>query len=83
MELRRFCSQSRVVIVAGKGGVGKTTVTAALALAATRAGMTVLIAEVEGKAGLAAAFGTDPDTVAADIAPLLEAWRTSGAVVDA
>ncbi len=60
MELRRFCSQSRVVIVAGKGGVGKTTVTAALALAATRAGMTVLIAEVEGKAGLAAAFGTEP-----------------------
>jgi Mrp family chromosome partitioning ATPase len=60
MELRRFCSQSRVVIVAGKGGVGKTTVTAALALAATRAGLRVLIAEVEGKSGLAAAFGAPP-----------------------
>ncbi len=57
MELRRFCSQSRVVIVAGKGGVGKTTVTATLAVAATRAGMSVLIAEVEGKSGLAASFG--------------------------
>src|SRR3954451_20618440 len=57
MELRRFCSQSRVVIVAGKGGVGKTTVPATLAVAATRAGMTVLIAEVEGKSGLAASFG--------------------------
>ena len=34
-------------------------------------------------ADLAAAFDTDPDTVAADIAPLLAAWRTSGAVVDA
>ena len=36
MELERFCSTSRVVIVAGKGGVGKTTVTAALAAAAAR-----------------------------------------------
>lgn len=32
---------------------------------------------------LAAAFGTDPDTVAADLAPLLAAWRASGAVVEA
>ena len=30
MELAQFCSTSRVVIVAGKGGVGKTTVTATL-----------------------------------------------------
>src|SRR5207253_3194021 len=33
MDLERFCAASRVVIVAGKGGVGKTTVTAALATA--------------------------------------------------
>ena len=45
-----------MTIVAGKGGVGKTTVTAALAVAATRAGMSVLIVEVEGKSGLAACF---------------------------
>jgi len=57
MELGRFCSTSRVVIVAGKGGVGKTTVTATLALTAARAGMRVLIVEVEGKSGLSAAFG--------------------------
>ena len=44
------------MIVAGKGGVGKTTVTAALATAATRTGMSVLIVEVEGKSGLAACF---------------------------
>jgi len=56
MELAQFCSTSRVVIVAGKGGVGKTTVTAALAVAAARTGMSVLIVEVEGKSGLAAAF---------------------------
>ena len=57
MDLEQFCSASRVVIVAGKGGVGKTTVTAALATAATRTGMSVLIVEVEGKSGLAAGFG--------------------------
>jgi anion-transporting ArsA/GET3 family ATPase len=57
MELERFCSTSRVVIVAGKGGVGKTTVTATLAVTAARAGMSVLIVEVEGKSGLSAAFG--------------------------
>ena len=56
MELAQFCSTSRVVIVAGKGGVGKTTVTATLAVAAARTGMSVLIVEVEGKSGLAAAF---------------------------
>jgi len=56
MELREFCSSSRVVIVAGKGGVGKTTVTAALAVAAARAGLRVLIVEVEGKSGLSSAF---------------------------
>jgi anion-transporting ArsA/GET3 family ATPase len=60
MELERFCSTSRVVIVAGKGGVGKTTVTAALATAAARAGKSVLIVEVEGKSGLATAFGKPP-----------------------
>ena len=57
MELAHFCSTSRVVIVAGKGGVGKTTVTATLATAAARAGMSVLIVEVEGKSGLPTAFG--------------------------
>ena len=56
MELAHFCSTSRVVIVAGKGGVGKTTVTATLAVAAARTGMSVLIVEVEGKSGLATAF---------------------------
>jgi cellulose biosynthesis protein BcsQ len=57
MDLERFCATSRVVIVAGKGGVGKTTVTAALSVAAARAGANVLIVEVEGKSGLAGSFG--------------------------
>jgi cellulose biosynthesis protein BcsQ len=46
-----------VVIVAGKGGVGKTTVTAALARAAARTGLTTLVVEVEGKSGLPGLFG--------------------------
>ncbi len=45
------------MIVAGKGGVGKTTVTAALATAAARAGTSVLIIEVEGKSGISTALG--------------------------
>ncbi len=62
MNVERFCSASGVVIVAGKGGVGKTTVTAALATAAARAGASVLIVEVEGKSGLATALGCPPLT---------------------
>jgi Mrp family chromosome partitioning ATPase len=56
MEVAEFCSTSRVVIVAGKGGVGKTTVTAALAVTAARVGQSVLIVEVEGKSGLPTMF---------------------------
>ncbi|HEY5165014.1 MAG TPA: ArsA-related P-loop ATPase, partial [Acidimicrobiia bacterium] len=62
MDLEQFCSASRIVVVAGKGGVGKTTVTAALATAAARAGASVLIVEVEGKSGLAATLGCPPLT---------------------
>src|SRR5262249_41151045 len=56
----RFLLTSHVVIVAGKGGVGKTTVTAALAVAAARAGLSSLIVEVEGKSGLPAMFDAAP-----------------------
>jgi Anion-transporting ATPase len=57
MDVRSFCAQSQVVIVAGKGGVGRTTVTATLAHAAARAGLRVLVVELEGRPGLPAAFG--------------------------
>ena len=63
MDAAGFCTQTRVLIVAGKGGVGKTTVTAAVARMAALAGLTTLIVEVEGKSGLGAAFGrADPLT---------------------
>jgi anion-transporting ArsA/GET3 family ATPase len=57
VDPKGFCTQSRLVIVAGKGGVGKTTVTAALARMASRAGLSVLVVEVEGKSGLSSMFG--------------------------
>ena len=59
MDVATFCRQSRVLIVAGKGGVGKTTITAALAKMASRAGLGVLVVELEGKNGVATAFGRD------------------------
>ena len=40
---------TNLVIVAGKGGVGKTTVTAVLARAAANAGRRVLVVELDGK----------------------------------
>lgn len=49
MDPRRFLSASRVFIVAGKGGVGKSTVAAALVTAARRIGMTALLVETDGK----------------------------------
>ena len=74
MDVRRFCTTTRVVIVAGKGGVGKTTVTAALAVCAARAGLSVLIVEVEGKSGLAACFGSrDLGYAEIDLAPGIRA----------
>lgn len=56
MDPARFFAASRLVIVAGKGGVGKTTVAATVARAAARTGRRSLVVEVEGKSGLAAAF---------------------------
>lgn len=57
MDPAQFLAASRLVIVAGKGGVGKTTVTATLARAASRQGLSTLVIEVEGKSGLTAMFG--------------------------
>ena len=57
MDPAQFFAASRVVIVAGKGGVGKTTVSATLARAAAQVGLTTLVVDVEGKSGLASMFG--------------------------
>jgi anion-transporting ArsA/GET3 family ATPase len=57
VDPEQFFAASRLVIVAGKGGVGKTTVSATLARAAALAGLSTLIIEVEGKSGLPGMFG--------------------------
>lgn len=47
-------------IVTGKGGTGKTTVAAALALALASRGKQVLLCEVEGRQGIAQLFDVPP-----------------------
>ena len=47
-------------MVSGKGGTGKTTVAAALALNLARGGRKVLLLEVEGRQGIAQIFDTAP-----------------------
>ncbi len=61
MDVATFCAQSHVLVVAGKGGVGKTTISGALARLAAGAGLSVLIVELEGKSGITDAFGDGED----------------------
>ena len=50
----------RLHVVTGKGGTGKSTVAAALALALASHGKNVLLCEVEGRQGIARMFDVDP-----------------------
>jgi anion-transporting ArsA/GET3 family ATPase len=61
MDVGTFCAQSHVLVVAGKGGVGKTTMSATLARMASQNGLSVLIVELEGKSGITGAFGLTED----------------------
>lgn len=51
---------ARLHVVTGKGGTGKTTVAAAMALALAEQGQRVLLCEVEGRQGLAQLFDVPP-----------------------
>lgn len=50
----------RLHVVTGKGGTGKSTVAAALALALAKDGKRVLLCEVEGRQGIAQLFDVPP-----------------------
>jgi anion-transporting ArsA/GET3 family ATPase len=52
--------QVRLHIVTGKGGTGKSTVAASLALGLAGAGCEVLLCEVEGRQGIARMFDVEP-----------------------
>src|SRR5258707_8402111 len=50
----------RLVVVTGKGGTGKSTMSASIALAAARRGKRVLVCEVVAKERVATLFGKPP-----------------------
>ncbi|MFZ1165431.1 ArsA-related P-loop ATPase, partial [Mycobacterium sp.] len=53
-------SKARLHFVTGKGGTGKSTVAAALALTLASGGRKVLLVEVEGRQGIAQLFDVPP-----------------------
>jgi Mrp family chromosome partitioning ATPase len=67
MDPAHFFAASRVLIVAGKGGVGKTTISATLAKAASRVGLSVLIVRLTPGGSLPRLFGSGPITTAGTV----------------
>ena len=79
MNPLQFLTDAHVAIVAGKGGVGKTTVTAVLARAAADQGLRVLVVELDGKPALASLVGPDVGCLAlTPSAALAEYLETHG-----
>jgi len=67
MDPAHFFAASRVLIVAGKGGVGKTTISATLAKAASRVGLSVLIVRLTPGGSLPRLFDSAPITTAGTV----------------
>ena len=59
MDVAAFAAGSKLRIIIGKGGVGKTVVCSALAITAARAGLRTLIVELEGRPEVGRAFGSE------------------------
>lgn len=68
----------RVLIVLGKGGVGKTTVSAAIAKLAASSGARALVMECDTRAPLAAVFGVEPSFDPKEVAPNLYLMALDG-----
>ncbi len=71
--LQEFASARRLIFVGGKGGVGKTTVAASLALAAARAGRAVRLVSTDPAHNLGHLFGREIGDAGARIEAGLEA----------
>lgn len=77
-------ARARLHIVTGKGGTGKTTVAASLALALAGQGRRVLLAEVEGRQGISQTFDVAPlASIEARIAHAPQGGEVVGLSVDA
>lgn len=66
----------QLLVISGKGGVGKTSVAAALAMLAAASGRTALVCEMDAKGALAGALGAEPGAVgfaATEVRPRLHA----------
>lgn len=66
------------VAVAGKGGAGKTTITATMARLAARAGHEVLCIDADSNPNLAVALGMDEDPASTVLPPTLVSRRLDG-----
>jgi anion-transporting ArsA/GET3 family ATPase len=86
MDLGDFCRRAHVVIVLGKGGVGKTTVAATFAQLACRQGLDVGLVFLEDSDGPAKLFGFEgslsyDDAVLAGDGSLRESGRVRGRLI--
>jgi anion-transporting ArsA/GET3 family ATPase len=66
-----------MLFVTGKGGVGKTTVTAALALAGARTGRRTIVCELAGQARIPALLGAAAGAVSAETPVAEGLWATT------